>query len=587
MKTKYYLIVALAGLIGLNSCSEDLLDIDRHGVMPTDQYYKTDQDAEEALAVIYQYAFTALYHGWLTPYPFIKNCLSDDVFAGGQKRNDQFLYESLNEYTFEAQNAYILLYFQNMYNLVYRCNLIIDNFSGDNMNTAAKKAAVAQAKVWRAWAYIELITLWGTPPLVDHCLAPDEYQQPNGDPQELWNLVTSDLTDAINSGSLEKKQTKNDKITTVTEGYAQALLGKAYVFMTYSLAGGAKGGQEAIAAVAASKNSPYWKNAVEAFDRVINSGMYELYDGPFQDIMKTTTNWCSENMFEFNRIFNSANTSTNLVSYFEMFLIGWDATSVIGYGTELPCNRSSNFLGPRKGVYDAMVAWSGEDNPRTWGSIRTYDQLVEKMGCGVKEGVYSIYANEGVFDMKYFRYEDKDCKTNHQTEKDYPLMRYAEVLLLAAEANLMAGNQAKADEYMNIVRRRAQLPDMTGVTLYDIQQEKRCELYNEGVRGYDLIRWGLAPEFLGNQGGTVSYFTAYTAGADYDAAGNLVSLNSTAEGTASQGGETYQLGISKVQINESGYGFKAGKHELLPFPQNEILLSGEIVGGPLKQNPGW
>lgn len=586
MKTRYYIICLLAALIGFTACNEDLLDIDRHGVMPTDKYYKTDQDAEEALAVIYQYAFTFMYGQSHGIYPMLKNCLSDDVFAGGQKRNDQPLYEAMNEFTHEAESSYVLTYFQCLYNLVYRCNLIIDNF-GESADTSIKKGAVAQAKVWRAWAYIELITLWGTPPLVDHCLSPDEYQQPNGDPQELWNLVTSDLTDAINSGALAKKTSPTDKVVTVSEGYANALLGKAYVFMTYSLAGGAKGGNEAVAAAAASKSSPYWKNAVEAFDKVINSGMYELYTGPFQDLLKTTTNWCSENMFEFNRLFNSANTSTNMRVAFEMYMIGWDATSIAAYGTEIPCNRSSNFIAPRKGVYDAMVAWAGEDNPRTWGSIRTYKQIVERMGVGVKQGVYTMYANEGVFDMKFFRYEDKDCHTSHQTEKNYPMMRYAEVLLLAAEANLMAGNQAKADEYMNRVRRRAQLPDMTGITLYDIQQEKRCELYNEGVRGYDLIRWGLGPEFLGNQGGTVSYYTAYTEGAEYDASGNLVKLNSTDEGSVTQGGETYQLGLSKVVINEGGYGFKAGKHELLPFPQSEILLSGEIVGGPLKQNPGW
>jgi hypothetical protein len=62
---------------------------------------------------------------------------------------------------------------------------------------------------------------------------------------------------------------------------------------------------------------------------------------------------------------------------------------------------------------------------------------------GVKDGVYTIY---GLFDMKYFRDENLDCLTNHATEKTYPLMRYAEVLLLASEANLMTGNQAKADE---------------------------------------------------------------------------------------------------------------------------------------------
>jgi hypothetical protein len=63
--------------------------------------------------------------------------------------------------------------------------------------------------------------------------------------------------------------------------------------------------------------------------------------------------------------------------------------------------------------------------------------------------------------------------------------------------------------------------------------------------------------------------------------------DSKCEGSVTIGDATYKLGISKQVINESGYGFKAGKHELLPFPQQEMLLSGTIVGGPLVQNPGW
>ena len=199
--------------------------------------------------------------------------------------------------------------------------------------------------------------------------------------------------------------------------------------------------------------------------------------------------------------------------------------------------------------------------------------------------------------MKYFRMENtpytlaqgiNDCITGHATEKHYPLMRYAEVLLLAAEANLMAGNQAKADEYMNQVRRRAGLPNMTNITLSDLQQEKRCELYMEGIRWYDLLRWGLAAENTKNQGSHIGYFTAYTSGAEYDSNGALVKLNSTSEGTAVFEGTTYTLGVTKRAVNESGgYGFRVGKHELMPFPNQEMLLSGEVVGGPLKQNPGW
>ena len=211
MKTKYIFIGLVAILLmSLTSCKKELLDIPRKGAQPVDVFYKTDADAEAALATVYRYVWTTTYSNSLGIYPFIKNVMSDDVYSGGQKRNDQPLYEAMNEFNYASDNGYVLSYFQGLYNLVYRCNLIIDNFKGDNLDTDSKKAAVAQAKVWRAWAYTELITMWGTPPLVDHVLKPSEYQKGNGDPVALWNLVETDLKDAISSGYLSEKATATD-----------------------------------------------------------------------------------------------------------------------------------------------------------------------------------------------------------------------------------------------------------------------------------------------------------------------------------------------------------------------------------------
>lgn len=588
MKTKYLILGLVACLLmSLSSCDEDeTLNIPRKGAQPVDVFYKTDADAQAALATVYNYVWTTTYSNSLGIYPFIKNVMSDDLYSGGQKRNDQPLYEALNEFNFASDNRYVLSYFQGLYNLVFRCNLIITNFTGNNLDTDVKKAAVAQAKVWRAWAYTELITMWGTPPLVDHLLTPSEYIKGNGDPEELWNLVETDLKDAISSGQLAEKASASDKIATVTKGYAQSLLGKAYVFMTYSLAGGAYGGAQAETAVTAAKTSEYWVKSAAAFEDVINSNKYTLYSGDFFNIFKTATNWSSENMFEFNRIFNATNTNNNLSASFESFMIGWDGPRMTGYNVYQSCTRASNFLGPRREAYDAMLAWEGSPNGnRIKGSIMTYDQIVSEMKIAMTKGtINTVYANDGLYDRKYYRDEKIDCKTSHATEKHYPLMRYSEVLLLAAEANLMAGNQSKADSYMNMVRTRAGLSSITGVTLSDIQQEKRCELYFEGVRQYDLIRWGLAYNMMKDQGQTVAYFSAYTESVTGTGAATVIDSKST--GTVTINGVTYTLGVNDVTIN-TVYGFKKGKHELLPFPQQELLLSGKIVGGLLDQNPGW
>ena len=67
------------------------------------------------------------------------------------------------------------------------------------------RRAVAEAKFYRAWAYVELVTLWGTAPLVDHLLAPSEYHVSNSTPEALWAFVEQNLEEAISSGALPSK----------------------------------------------------------------------------------------------------------------------------------------------------------------------------------------------------------------------------------------------------------------------------------------------------------------------------------------------------------------------------------------------
>ena len=127
-------------------------------------------------------------------------------------------------------------------------------------------------------------------------------------------------------------------------------------------------------------------------------------------------------------------------------------------------------------------------------------------------------------------------------------MRYAEVLLMAAEAQLQAGNTAKALEYMNMVRTRAKEEPLTDVSLNDIKTEKRLELCNEGVRYQDLVRWGDAKTALGNQGKDVPAFT-----------GDQVQWN----------------------WHNDKYGFQ-DKNSLLPIPLKELELNPNM-----KPNAGW
>ena len=213
---KYALIGAVA--VGLASC-EDKLDIKQHGVLNYETYYQTDEEAESAATAMYLQMRGLAYNFYLG-----KNMLTDDFWAGGAQRNDNADLEQLNEFTFGTDQNFLEGMFSGYYGLIYKANVVLGHVKED---TEVMRRARAEAKVFRAWAYFELISMWGNPPLVDHELTSSEYSQPNGKTEELWALVETDLTEAINSGCLSEKASVTDSETwRVTKQYE---IGRAHV----------------------------------------------------------------------------------------------------------------------------------------------------------------------------------------------------------------------------------------------------------------------------------------------------------------------------------------------------------------------
>ena len=478
MKIKYILACAVAALSAI-SCNS-LLDIPQHGVLNYDDYYQTDEEAETGVNAIYLQMRGLDYN-----YLMGKNMLTDDFWAGGGVRNDNAELEQLNEFTFGIDQSFLQGMFTGYYQLIYKCNVVLGHVGTDS---DIKNRCRAEAKVFRAWAYFELISMWGNPPLVDHELTPSEYSRPNGTTEELWGLVEKDLTEAIESGLLPEKSNADDQsVWRVSKQYAQALLGKAYLWQGK------------------------YPEAVEALDEVINSGLYKLYTGPYEDIIAFDNKMNCESLFESVRV-DDAN------------------------------NPYDNFSFSKVMIY------------RLNNTLKTYPQIVE-LGNSVNVGKSII--NEGYFMWKW-RVQKAEIPSygmggaGMATIDNPRWMRYAEVLLLASEANLRAGNQGKADEYLNQVRERAQLAPKSGITLEDIQIEKRLELCGEGTRFQDMIRWGIAEERMKDQGK------------------NYPMLDSNGS-----------VSYVETGADPSSYGFKP-KHNLLPYPGVEIRLNSNIT-----QNPGW
>lgn len=517
MKKIYYPLVVLALCLLVVSCS-DKLDIDQHGVLNYDTYYQTDQEVESGITAVYMTMRNTNYDGNL-------NMLTDDYYTGGMLGGSDHAtnIRRLNEFTFSASEEAIEDMFKGYYTVIFKSNILINHLDPEKSMAAAR--AVAEAKVFRAWAYFQLTTLWGTPPIVDHELTQEEYDQPNATPEALWSFIEKDLTEAINSGVLSEKSGVNDKnVWRLTKQFAQALLGKAYLWQNK------------------------YAEAAQQFDAVVASGKYDLFNGAYGDLWTRAYKYNCESMFETNRVPDAANVWDNFNFW---TLTNWCFSCMNFDETKIPMVGSGEgLITPTHDLYDAFVKEEGKDGYRLNQSLRTYAQIESQFGITVR----TPFINDGLFGWKNRLLKaDQGVPSIYYYSADHIWMRYAEVLLCGAEAHLMAEGEGsqKALEYINKVRERAKVEPLTKVTLNDLKQEKRLEFCGEGLRFQDLLRWGDAAKVLANNG------------KEYP----VLQENGT---------------VVYKSTNNAEYGFKAGKHEHLPFPFAEINLNHN-----LKQNPNY
>lgn len=514
-------MMAFAGVLsfGAISCS-DMLDIKQHGTLNYDTYYKTDEQIEAATAAIYLEA-----RGWNYDYyiRLMKEMLTDDFVAGGADRGDNIDLQQLNEFTFDAEQDYIQAMFTSLYTLIYKCNVVLGHVEEEGGDEVALRSR-AEAKVLRAWAYFDLISMWGNPPLVDHELAASEYSRPNATTEELWALVEQDLTEAISSGKLPQKSNSDDNtVWRTTKQFAQALLGKAYLWQNKYAA------------------------AAEQFDNVVSSGLYALYTGNYCDMHRYANKHFCESLFETNRVADEANPYAYNFSMYPL-MIHWRVDKMSGVANTPLLKTGWGFRQPTKDLYDAFVADEGVNGYRLNQTMKTYQQVQDELGMKVTANII----NAGYFMWKDVPYEDdRGTSSDYYCATNLLWMRYAEVLLCGAEAHFMNNDVPTATKYVNMVRERAKLSDKATVTLDDIKTEKRLELCGEGTRFQDLLRWGEASTKMANNGKTYPVLHA-------------------------SGEITYE------NANNSVCGFKTGKHERLPYPATEIRLNSEIT-----QNPGY
>ena len=602
MKKYIYLGLSVAlAVFSTTSCNQKLLDIPQKGVISYEDFYQTDEDAESALTTVYaQFINLINAQGSNNPaWNVVVNAMGDELYWGGGKKDGSSSgAQDMNEFrnTYDSTIPHIRVVYKGLYSLIYKCNLVIDNFYGENgelSDSQIKKRCVAEARVVRAWAHFTLATFWGNPPLVEHVLAGDA-RPTNCDHQQLMDWCIAEFKAAI--PDLEPRQGKNDKAGAyrVTTGVGYAFLGKAQVF------------------------NKDWNGAKESLKKVIDSGNYAL--APTEDLWNLFHMTCDgneEKILEMNYMYNDGISMGEWKYHFQrnqaLFL-----RNIKKYPSVLiqAGDGWGNNVSPTKPFMDAIMAhepnsarrkaWfvsyeefitnfpypldaseakvpDSEGNKVKVSYKADADMTVEEKLMDFRRGLNcekydETYANYGYYFMKLLPWQSDLIPNNATvTQENRIIMRYAEVLLLYAEACAMTSDNDGL-KYLNMVAERAGAPLYDALTMDNVKQEKWFELAWEGTRFWDLVRWGDAPTALAFKSHDETpylhdeFYVHGSKGKKTSGKPHKAHIYFHDDGWAAKGG-----------------GYKTGKHELLPFPYDVISINSwnEATGEGLKQNPGW
>lgn len=552
MNTKYLFSGVIAAALLGTACTDEL-DVEKKGNLGDPSTYytegteaETDAKAEAAIAMNY-----AQYNRIMPlMYADLDN-LSDDIFTGGGSSGDYNDYQLINAYSFGSDNPNIKRDYQFLYTVIYNSNLVIEYVTKNEKMTPVKNQCIAEAYFFRGVAHMYLATLWGDAPVVNHVLAPSECAVANNTREEGFAQAISDLQQAVSMNALPKKGNKSDVVKRVSQHAALAYLGKAQLY--------------------AGK----YADAAKSLGEVVNSNVYDLE--PIENYENLHQNRTADGPeVVFARYLDP--TSTLPMSdwsdpqgvncyYDEHVMWSWRNDGFVWapvYGN--PASKFGDMEPgyahgiPRANLYESMEKWEKENGAanceRLHASMISYADMVAN-GL-VMDDKYVQFGCEGYWQWKrrflteeiigYYGQGGWNVWINSQ----FRFMRYAEVLLMAAEAYLQSGNAGEAVKCLNVVRERAGETALGSCTMDQIKNEKRFELCMEAVRFIDLVRWGDAASVLKEQGKQVPSFNGTTGEIKRDAAVH------------------------------SGAGFVEGKHNLLPIPATEILVNPNI-----KQNPGW
>lgn len=446
--------IVLTALIVLSGgCKKFLAEQDPSNLSP-DTYYTLPEHAEAAVAAAYsETRFIGNGAGI-----FVINYSMLEVVTGTAKtetgQNSDL--NNLVGLSYNGDNLLVRNWWNGLYKVIAQTNLVLEKVPGINPMDATRKAQIlGEARFIRAWAYFYLVRLYGDIPLITkpQSATSEDFYPKRTSTEEVYKLITDDLTAAETAGLPWK-----DGSGRASKGAVKALLSKVYLTMA---------GQPL------NKGAAYYKLAADKSLEVITDGGFRLFQ-TYAELHSTAKENQDEHIFEIQYLASIAGNP------FQQVLLP-SFKDVSAYSDEIGSTV------PTAAFYASYEA----------GDLRAKD----------REGFfYTSYYDGGNGALKQlnapyiFKHFDvvangtSGVKGTTQADLNYPQIRYADVLLIYAEAQNRADGAPNQQAYdaLNSIRQRATLLPLAGLsqTAFEeaVWRERWHELCYEGITWFDMVR---------------------------------------------------------------------------------------------------
>jgi hypothetical protein len=529
---KLKLYIPIIALLSLTACKKSFLDTEDVSSTTEQNFYKTPNDAWNALVGVYDGLQRAGSSGFGLSV-VATEVMSDNAF-GATGNADGFGFQMMDEFDKLRSPSDQDMFGDNWnvyYKGIYRANMLLSHLDQVDWkgNTALRKVYESEARFIRAYLYFDMVRFWGNIPLITKSTTENI---PQANPDEVYKLIADDLKFATtNLPSTSYLLQDPATYGRVTKWAAEALLGRVFLYYT-----GYYNKTDLVGAVTKTQALAYLED-------VINNGGFGLVDN-FANLWPAASinNYVGENNKETvfaTKYTYTSNWNGNVDGNHWIVMLGIRIQSIPPYG-----------LGWGGGTVNAKL-WNAYNANDTRRNASIISIAGENLNFQNKKDQREY---TGYYWKKYTPMSDASGTSLAEKMggvsfmisqfQDYVGIRYADVLLMAAELG-----SPNAQKYFDDVRKRAfganfvQIP----VTQANIMNERRLEFAGEGIRYWDLLRQGVS-----------------------------VAASTIAETvTVENGGVSTTKTISAAKIIET--------KGLSQIPYSQITLSN----GVLKQNAGW